>query len=184
MSSRDRRGLWRLLSVGALLVIATVSTACASGGSPPRSPGASPSAANDQALSAAADKIGPVLEQRFPDSFAGLELDHPRHVMTIYRRHDDRLDAMARSTIPSTRVVFRDARFSLRQLLQLTDQVTADRNYWLGRGIDIQTTGPNTDGSGVRIGTARGAADGPALAQRYGADRVTVEQETVAPDGA
>ena len=57
----------------------------------------------------------------------------------------------------------------------------ADRAYWQGRGITIQSAGPKVDGSAVAVGTTRGAADLPALARRYGTGTLSVEKLAITP---
>jgi hypothetical protein len=139
---------------------------------------------NDPTLLDAADTVVPMLEKSFPDTYAGLALDHQQHVMTIYRRPDPALDAAVRARIPQVRVAFRDARFSLPQLRQLRDHIVADTAYWSGRGVSIQTVGAMVDGSGVGVGTLRGAPEEAALlSQRYGTETVTVEKISVVPAG-
>lgn len=132
---------------------------------------------NDPALQHAAYTVEPMLETSFPDTYAGLQLDHQQHVMIIYRRPDPALDTAVRARVPQVSVAFQDARFSLAQLLQLRDQIVADMAYWSGRGVSIQTVGAIVDGSGVRVGTVQGAPEEAALLlQRYGAETVTVEK--------
>jgi hypothetical protein len=75
----------RLRQIGVVPLIVTASGILLGGcGSPStsRSEPASSSQVNDPALSAAADVVEPMLERSFPKSFAGLELDRPRHQMT------------------------------------------------------------------------------------------------------
>ncbi|MFL6124897.1 hypothetical protein [Actinophytocola sp.] len=162
--------------------VSFVSVGCGAD-SAPASPPASTSVATDPALLGAADTIGPMLEKTFPDSYAGLSLDHRRHVMTVYRRPDPALDAAVRAKSGQVRVDFRDAKFSLAAMRQLVDRIMADRTYWGTRQVSIQTVAPMPDGSGVRVGTLRGAANESALlSERYGAGTVSVEKISVVPD--
>jgi hypothetical protein len=166
------------VTVGASLV----SVGCGTD-SAPASPPASTSVANDPALLGAADTIGPMLEKTFPDSYAGLSLDHQRHVMTVYRRPDPALDAEVRAKAGQVRVDFRNAKFSLAAMRQLVDRIMADKAYWGTRQVSIQTAGPMPDGSGVRVGTLRGEpGESALLSERYGAGTVSVEKVSVVPD--
>jgi hypothetical protein len=132
---------------------------------------------NDPVLRIAVATVGPMLEMSFPDTYAGLWPDHQQHVMTVYRRPDPALDAAVRAKIPQVRVVFRDARFPLARLRQVRDHIMADQAYWSRRGISIQVVVPMIDGSGVLVGTLRGAPEEAALlSQRYGPETVTVEK--------
>jgi hypothetical protein len=137
---------------------------------------------NDPALLRAADVLEPLLKRSFPAGFSGLAIDNARHQVIIYRRPDPALDAAVRAHAPArVRVVIRDAKFSLREMDRLANQIMADSGYWRDRGVSIQSAGPKVDGSGVAVGTARGPADAPALARRYGAGTLTVERLVVAP---
>jgi hypothetical protein len=176
------RVLYRTSIVIAATLLAALASGCGAGARPQEPFGvASPS--NDPALTAAANTVGPILESRFPDSYAGLELDHSRHLMRVYRKPDPRVDDTVRRSVPNVRVAFGDARFSLAQMRTLANRVWADKDYWRGQDIDIQTVGPSVDGSAVRVGTRRGPADQAALSTRYGAGTVTVDQVTVMPAG-
>jgi hypothetical protein len=162
---------WRGAVISLALVLSVSAGACGSSGR-----GASSPPSSDPALEAAAHSIEPFLAKSFPDSFSGLELDHSHHVLLIYRRPDPRLDAAVKGRIPQVHVVVRDGKFSLKQMKQLADQIMADKGYWRTRGINIQSVGPISDGSGVLVGTSRGAADTDKLARRYGAGVLTVEK--------
>ncbi len=179
---------WRAAVTSLALVLSVSAGGCGrltsgSAGRDASSPGAgNPSGpANDPALEVAADSIEPFLEKSLPDSFSGLVLDHAHHIMVIYRRPDPRLDTAVKGRIPQVNVDFRDGKFSLKQMKQLADRIVADREYWRARGIDIQSVGPTSHGSGVAVGTSRGTADTDKLASRYGAGVLPAEKVDIAP---
>lgn len=155
--------------------------------SPQGSPetGASPpvsTISNDPALTAAADNVEPLLRTSFADSFAGLVLDHTDHTLIIYRRPVPDLDAAVRQRALAVRVVFRDARYSLRQMQDLATRVMNDAAYWRDRGVTVNGAGPASDGSGVEVMTSDGSSDEQkAMNQRYGAGAVKIVRGAAEP---
>lgn len=139
---------------------------------------------NDPALTEAADVVEPLLADRFPHAYAGVELDHVRRLLIVHRVPDARLDEAVRAAVPRVEVAFRDARMNLRDMRDLADRVLADQGYWRERGIDISAVGPRTDGSGVRVVVADGGASADvvsAFAERYGTDAFTIDNGEVIP---
>lgn len=110
---------------------------------------------NDLTLSATADSTEPFLRASFPNTFAGLRLDHQSETMTICRRPDPNLDSVVRSRVHGVAVTFCDARYSLAQMQKLIDGILRDREYWASGGIEINGVGPTADGSGVLVMTSR-----------------------------
>jgi hypothetical protein len=173
----------RHLRVALILALLGLSVACRAGpAGGPVEPSASPTVV-DPALQAAADRTGPMLENDFRETYAGLELDHQARRMIIYRKPDPRLETVVRSQNPGVDIVYRDARFSLAEMRVLVERILADQPYWHTQGIEIRAVGPRTDGNGVIVTlSAKDIPKGaPALKQRYGADRVTVEEGSIVP---
>lgn len=133
---------------------------------------------NDPALDAAANSLTD-LETTFPDTYAGLELKQEDRAMVVYRLPDPKLDEVVRSRTQGVTVHLRDAKFPLKHMRTLTDQIMNDRDYWLGQGIRVNGAGPKVDGSSVEVMTSKGdPAEARALAARYGQDTVTVRAAT------
>ena len=159
--------------IAAALALAGCGSSPAAGG--PVSAPATPM--NDPNLLHAADTVQPVLEKSFADYYAGLALDHSRHVMIVYRRPDPALDAAVKSRAGGVAVDFRDAKYSLAEMQAVVRRVMADRAYWARHGVSVQTAAPMVDGSSVRVGTTQGApAEAALFGKRYGAGAVTVEK--------
>lgn len=154
---------------------------------PPREPQPAPPPVSspvsaDPALTAAADAVEPFLRTSFADSFAGLVLDHAGHALIVYRRPDPGLDSAVRERVSAVRVVFRDAKYSMRLLQDLSARVIDDTGYWRDRGVTVNGAGPAADGSGVEVMTADGSsADQRAMDERYGAGAVRVVPGSAVP---
>lgn len=130
---------------------------------------------NDPAVSAAADRLDPLLRRAFAASYAGLVLNHDDHTVVVYRKPDAALDASVRNEVTDVSVELRDARLSLQEMEDLRDRVMADRAYWSQRGISISSAGPKADGSGIEVMTPTGGSgDRKKLTKRYGTDAITV----------
>lgn len=136
----------------------------------------SPALGNDRTLEVAADSTEPYLRASFPNTFAGLRLDHRAETMTIYRHPDPSLDSAVRSRVHGVVVTFCDARYSLAQMQKLVDGILRDREYWASNGIEINGVGPTVDGSAVLVMTSRGEQDEPAMTRHYQA-RIVVQKE-------
>jgi hypothetical protein len=165
-----------------ILTAAMSASALGAGGccQDPSAPGAPTSDAtpmNDPELLDAAGKVTPLLEKSFADTYAGLELDHPHHKMIVYRRPDPALDAAVKHQAEGVTIEFRDAKFSLATMKSLVARILADKPYWEGQGVHIESVGPMVDGSSVRVGTREGTADQTRLLEtRYGPGTVTIEK--------
>jgi hypothetical protein len=126
-------------------------------------------------MTAAADRLDPLLRQEFAASYAGLVLDHDARTVVVYRKPDTALDARVHSEVTDVTVELRDARMTLREMEDLRDRVTADRAYWSQQGINISSVGPKPDGSGIEVMTSPGSSgDRKKLVNRYGTDAITV----------
>lgn len=148
-------------------------------GDPPVPPSSSvvPTAAptDDPVAEAAAAELGPLLENGFPQTYAGLRLDGDRVV--VYRLPDPALDEAARAAAHGARLALTDAKFPLSRLKEVTDRIAADTEHWKTTNVRISTWGPAVDGSAVNVTTVDGSeADRAALAERYGADVVRVSK--------
>jgi hypothetical protein len=129
----------------------------------------------DPDVSAAADRLNPMLELDFASSFAGLVVDHDKRIVYVYRKPDRKLDDRVRSAVTGVKVVLRDAKMSLRDAGDLRDRVMADANFWAQRGLRINGAGPKPDGSGVEVMTENGSSsDRKKLVKHYGTDAITV----------
>jgi hypothetical protein len=175
----------RLEAVAAVVVLVGVLVGCgdeATGGSPlPGVPYGSPApSGNDPAVTAAAERLDPLLRQEFAASYAGLVLNHDAHTVVVYRRPDAALDARARSEVTDVTVELRDARMSLREMQDLRDRVMADTAYWSQQGVTISSAGPKPDGSGIEVMTSPGSSDDQKkLRKRYGTDAITVTKGSI-----
>jgi hypothetical protein len=107
---------------------------------------------NDPALMAAAEVVQPLLERKFADTYAGLEMRNDVPMMVVYRKPDPSLDAEVRKIAPGVRIEFRDARYTRIEMGEYVKRVVNDTEYWRGRGISIVSAGPEVDGSGVEVG--------------------------------
>jgi hypothetical protein len=131
-------------------------------------------------LESAAAVVTPDLERSYPETFAGVTLDHANRIMIVYRRPDPALDAHVRAVSSGVHVVFRDARYSLAQMRSVVDRVAGDTAYWRGRGIGITGAVPRPDGSGVEVLVAAGGErERQALAARYSEMTIFVRQQTI-----
>jgi hypothetical protein len=107
---------------------------------------------NDPALTAAAEVVQPLLERKFANTYAGLEMRNDVPMMVVYRKPDPKLDAEVREVAPGVRIEFRDARYTRIEMGEYVKRVVNDTEYWRGRGISIVSAGPAVDGSGVEVG--------------------------------
>ncbi len=166
----------------AVVLLGAVLVGCgdeALGGTPlPGVPYGSPAPSgqqNDPAVTAAADRLDPLLRRDFAASYAGLVLNHDERTVVVYRRPDAALDARARSEVTDVTVELRDARMSLREMQDLMARVLADTGYWSRQGATISSVGPKPDGSGIEVMTSPGnSGDQKKLRKRYGTDAITV----------
>jgi hypothetical protein len=145
------------------LVVGVSGCAAANGG---QSPGAPPPSADIDRTTQAAMRVEGLCQDRFPDRYAGLEL-RPG-VIVVYRKPSPQLDDAVRALVPGFEVSFRDAPYSQRELQPLRDRITADIDYWKGRGITVSTVGVKNDGTAVVVGTAQVDLAKRELPARYG----------------
>jgi hypothetical protein len=180
VSNRRRGRIWIPLLVTAFLASGAVVcvTALAPAGPASRTAlSAARQPAAGRTLTTAASSLQSFLKTSYGRSYAGLRIDTAGQQLMIYRKPDPALDAAARARNPHIKMVFRDAAFSLRQLLQLTNQITADRAHWARQGLDIQVVGAETDGSGVRVGATESSESRRGmLVRRYGTDAISIEK--------
>ncbi|KOV84939.1 hypothetical protein [Nocardia sp. NRRL S-836] len=100
---------------------------------------------NDPAVLAAADKVVPVLEQRFADFYAGVRVRDEVPDLVVYRKPNPHLDAEVTRLAPGARIEFRDARY---YLAQMKDALPC------AMGVPtVVVAGPAVDGSGVGVTT-------------------------------
>jgi hypothetical protein len=157
---------------------------------PPATSSATPSAAGSTWISAqppgqntldnAAQAVEPMMKHDFASSFAGLELQQPMgpadktpYALVIYRIPGTGLDAAVRHALPTTNVIFKDAKYSALDAQQTVSKIRADDAYWKFEGLRINAYGPWLDGR-AQIGIDDPAKWAAAIAARYGADRVIV----------
>ncbi|MFI1991301.1 hypothetical protein [Actinoplanes sp. NPDC020271] len=136
-------------------------------------------------LAAAMERIEQGGRLRFPDSFAGIEVDQQRVRAIVYRvpTASTEFDDFIRETAESNCVVVRDAAHAVAELGDWHDRVVADLAFWTVRGVRIVTVGSRHDGAGLEIGTrdlAKARAEMPA---HYGGDAplIFVEQGPATP---
>jgi hypothetical protein len=136
-------------------------------------------------LSAAMERIEQGGRLRFPESFAGIEVDQARVRAIVYRvpAASTEFDDFIRHAAENNCVVVRDAAHAVAELGAWHDRVVADLSFWTVRGVRIVTVGSRHDGAGVEIGTqdlerARGE-----MTAHYGAEAplIFVEQAPATP---
>jgi hypothetical protein len=131
----------------------------------------------DSAVRKAARRVRQLGEADFADSFGGLLVDQGRNELTVYRRPSEAFDAVLRETAAGVRLVLRDAPHSLRDLREVQRRVEQDTPEWRRAGIEITRVGVTAAARGVSIGVAvLNDATRAALTDRYGADRIMIEQ--------
>jgi hypothetical protein len=112
--------------------------------------------------------------EKFPDHFTGLVLDQGEPV--VYRLPGSNLDERVRSQFPHTSVRFRDADYSLQQLLQVHQRVLSD---WQAKRIEATGVGLNEDRVVISVQPGHAGRARPALVERYG-PMIVVEER---PEG-
>jgi hypothetical protein len=134
-------------------------------------------------LGAAMARIEDGGRQRFPDSYAGLEVDQRQVRAIVYRVPSAAFDDFLRISAEDACVVVRDAAHSVDELAGWHDRIAGDLAMWTQRGIRISTVGARHDGAGVEIGTQDVARARQELPAHYGPDAplVFVEQGPVTP---
>jgi hypothetical protein len=154
----------------------------------PRSPqvttmGGSTVPVTPPALEAAIARIEEGGRNRFPDSYAGLEVDQRQVRAIVYRVASAAFDDFVRITAEDACVVVRDAAHSSAELTAWQDRIAADLGRWGERGVRISSVGARHDGAGVEIGAQDVAAARRELPAYYGAAAplVFVEQGPVTP---
>ncbi|WP_367138258.1 hypothetical protein [Saccharothrix sp. HUAS TT1] len=136
------------------LVVASCGARTATGpGDPAATTTATSTPVGAPALDTAAALVQPVLEERFADSFAGLEVRHDEPALVVHRRPDPRLDAEVTRLAPHVQVIFRDAEHTLVEMVAAVRRIEADEAHWRDLGVRIVTMGPAVDGSGVEVRT-------------------------------
>jgi hypothetical protein len=137
---------------------------------------------NDPAVTAAGDRLEPILRLQFADSYAGLVLEHSTRTVIVYRKPDEALDERVRAEAKDVDVVLRNARMTLVEMQTLSDRVVADLAYWSRRGIVIGSVGPMPDGSGIAVMTTNGSpTDRDNLMKRYATDAIAISAGTIVP---
>ncbi|MGW4210563.1 hypothetical protein ACWEIJ_21410 [Lentzea sp. NPDC004789] len=106
----------------------------------------------NEPLAAAAHVVQPLLERKFANTYAGLEMRNDVPMLVVHRKPDPKLDAEVREVAPGVRIEFRDARYTRAEMSEHVRRVMDDTEYWKGRGISIVSAGPEVDGSGVLVG--------------------------------
>lgn len=140
----------------------------------------------DPTLTTLAEAVDPMLREEFPDTFGGIELDHSRRTLTVYRLPDADLEARVRDLAGSVTVEFRDADFALRDMEAVVARVTADIEWWRSVGVDVNGAAPEPDASGVVVYVSSfDTDDAQPIEDQYAPMRVTVQERTaVAPIGS
>lgn len=177
MGSYRQRSIDMPLLLAVLVVALMAVVGCARGGGGDE---ATAPETVDSALQSAAAAIEPALREEFPGVFAGLVLDHDRHVLVVYRIGDVAIEARARELAGEVAVEFRDGAYSLVQMQEVVDRITMDIEYWRGQGIEVSGAGPEADGSGVAVYvTEASAAVTERIRERYAEMAVSVQERTI-----
>jgi len=138
-----------------LLIVAILALVSCGRGTPAELGGPpTTNAMNDPALTTAADKVIPVLEQRFAHSYAGILMRSEVPEMVIYRKPDRELDAEVRRLVPDVRVRIEDADHTLVEMKKVVTAIFDDPEHWKGKGLTVHSAGPDVDGSGVNVTTS------------------------------
>jgi hypothetical protein len=119
-------------------------------------------------LEAVMSRIEEAGRSRFPDSYAGLEVDQEMVRAIVYRVPSGAFDDVIRKEAEDSCILVRDAAHSATSLAVWHDRVLADLPYWNHRHISIVSVGARHDGSGVEIGTGDPLRARTALLARYG----------------
>lgn len=135
------------------------------------------------ALQEAITRIEEGARDRFPDSYAGLEVDQRQVQAIVYRVASAAFDDFVRLSAEDACVVVCDAAHSSAELTTWQDRIVADLGRWGEQGVRISSVGARHDGAGVEIGTQDVAAARRALPAYYGAQAplIFVEQGPVTP---
>lgn len=136
-------------------------------------------------LSAAMERIEQGGRLRFPDTFAGIEVDQRRVRAIVYRvpTASSEFDDFIRETAKTNCFVVRNAAHAVAELGVWHDRVVADLAYWTVRGVRIVTVGSRHDGAGLEIGTRDVAKARDEMPAHYGGDAplIFVEQGPATP---
>ena len=134
-------------------------------------------------LDAAMADIDRAGRERFPDSYAGLEVDQEQVRAVVYRVPSDAFDDVLRQTGDAVCIEVRDAGHALRELTEWHDRIVADLNTWSAEGVDIYTVGARHDGTGVEVGVRDAGRARDRLLSRYGstAPLIIIDQDPVIP---
>ena len=180
MSTVRRLLRWRVSVLAILLTVGVALTACASD---PDADSGEPQVEEDPVLRTAANEIEQELTESYPDTFAGLVLDHEHRRMWVYRLPDPSLEASVEELAPGVvEVHFLDARYSLAEMTEVVDQVLADVEYWKNEGVSISGVHPQPDGSGVLIQVVElQPGFQQQIGDRYPTMPVTVEEQAIVP---
>lgn len=166
----------RAMLVAVLLVGAC--TASPTQSAPPLPPPTTASSTEETpaaSVTATADVLEPVLRQRFPETYAGLELDHGKHTVIVWRLPDKALDDEVRALAPGAKIAFTEARVPIARKSTLAAQIMTDQAMWAGKGIEITTTGVGD--ASVRVEVKRVTPQTKrTLAQYYGCWAIDVKE--------
>ena len=121
-------------------------------------------------MSTALNRLHQAGESTFQDVFAGVEVVPEKGYAIVYRVPSPEFDAFIREAAGAQCVLVRDAAFANARLRVLQDRISGDSEFWRKRGITINTTGTNHDGSGVVVGTLDVAKAKVELPKHYGTE--------------
>ncbi|MFI1194249.1 hypothetical protein ACH4T9_13460 [Micromonospora sp. NPDC020750] len=169
------RSLAALLALPVLLAPPALA-ASAAGSWQPGTPAPMPSDWPHQAaLTLAAMKVDVTAERRWPDSYAGVELDLPSDVLIVHRKPTPGLDGAIAALVPRVDVRYAYAAHSSRQINTWRDQIYSDRGYWRTRGVELHGVGP-VFGRCVAVEVDNPDRDRPAIVTHYPDRPICVEQ--------
>lgn len=172
----------RFVSALIAAVVVVSAAACATpteGESTPRQRNVVPPSATGRQLVVDPSTVDQFAREHFPDEYAGVAVEAGGGI-AIYRVPSAQLDEALRREFATTDFDFRDARYSERDLQQLTEEILSETEQWGARGVDIQGAGPDFVRGVVEVLTPDAEAARQLFSARYG-NRVTIREGAVAP---
>lgn len=142
----------------------------------PVAPAAAADCTNPETLLRIAEGLRATAPARFPESFTDVEITS--EAVVVFRKPSTAFDEWAAQEC----VTLVDALHSAPELRALRDRVEADRDYWKGRGIVLNTVAVDPDGT-IRIGVNEEDVERAQkeIVARYGDVRITAISD--APTG-
>jgi hypothetical protein len=130
-----------------------------------------PQPANQEALSALAERVRPLVAEPHSDVFGYLAMEHETNRIVVYRKPSSTLDDLVLSTFRADCVELRDVPFSAVETTALSNRIADDFDYWRKQGIEIYTVGMTDDWSAMEVQAREADVERATavLPDRYGA---------------